>query len=327
MPSFSVAPRTTRISHAVRAFTPLLTLTRSARTASFVAITKSTTPRPSGVAASRSFTTAASRPAPSALAALTKIASGAARTVVASESVLASLTIATTPFALTTARFTARTIKAPTFAPTAARVSEAARSPGWPPRIAVATIARSRCWSIVDTYGERPPLDRRPIHLLDDGRDVSCVHFGNRVAVTDLDLTDVIAWNPRLARNRAYEIARTHAVALADAQEQPNEPVLAARGWPIGDARFRAFGRPLEWTFCFHTTSALLAAATLDQPNRRGGDLESVEFSKQWLQRDDFSRGESGLKLRPDRCAQTLVARARFRGDLGNIEWLDLPGR
>jgi hypothetical protein len=136
------------------------------------------------------------------------------------------------------------------------------------------------------------------------------------VGVTDLDLTDVIARNPRFARDRAYEIARTNSVALADAQEQPNEPVLSSRGLPIGHARFRAFRRPLEWTFRFHTTSALLAAATLDQPNCCSGDLQSVELSEQWFQRNDFSRGESGLKLRTDRCAQPLVARARFRGYL-----------
>jgi hypothetical protein len=346
MRSFRIAARTTCVANAISALAPLVALARGAWHPAIIAITEPTSAAwwPASVARTTSLATIAALSTVASLRALSATARRTTpRTVVTRESARLALSVSTASLAIATASFpvTAAPFAIPTAlaswateaTSTATRIAEPAaklssRSTAF--TVATTTFARTRRRPIVDAHREGASFDRGAVQLLDDGRGIGSVHFGDRVGIADLDLAHVRPWNSGLAGNRANEIACTDTVTLADAHEEPSEPVLSARCRTLafGGTTLRAFRRALHGTLRFHTLrGGIFTALALDHSNRSSRDLESIEFGEQRLERDDFPGREPCLKLVADRGAKPLIARARLRGDLRDIERLDRASR
>jgi hypothetical protein len=190
-----------------------------------------------------------------------------------------------------------------------------------------------------------PTFQSETVHLLDDGRCVSARDLGDSMAFANLELSDAIARDSRLARDGADQIARTDAVAFTNGEEHARKAGISARR--AGCRTIARAGRPVTSTFRAPLRAALGAfdglldgaldrllrlhsprgrvvhALAFHEAQRGRGDLDTIELGQERLERHELSRRKSRLQLGPKRGAEPLVLRASLGGGARHIDRLD----
>jgi hypothetical protein len=217
------------MAYAVGPFTPLLPLTRGARDAALVG---SIAERPTSARAIVIAPRGTSAPTAEPLLRRTAWRPALSRKTSFATAAIPGFPVARRTIAIPCPEAAAAALArstTSTLAESAGLTVSGARSTrvaGW----STASFAGARRGPVIEARGNAATLERHAIHLFDHGLHVRRRDLGHRVTVSDFELADAIARDPRLAGDRADQIARPYTVPLPDAEEHPRE-TSAAAGW------------------------------------------------------------------------------------------------
>ena len=123
--------------------------------------------------------------------------------------------------------------------------------------------------------------DHRPVHLCDDASRVGLGDFDERVALAEVDLSDVITRNAAFTGDHAHQVSSLHAVARSDCHEEPSHPAGSAGRWPGTVSIRRPCARNRKLTRLGFTPLCSLA---LQHMERGCSQLRRVVFLQQRLE-------------------------------------------
>jgi hypothetical protein len=113
------------------------------------------------------------------------------------------------------------------------------------------------------------------------------------MALTKVDLADVVARNSAFAGDHAHQIADLHAIPRSDRHEETRH---AAGGGPGSIAIRRSW---LSGWSSILSCRASLGTFALEEKERRGGELRGVELLEERLECDDLARRNTAIQHRP----------------------------
>jgi hypothetical protein len=134
------------------------------------------------------------------------------------------------------------------------------------------------------------------------------------MALAQIDLANVIAWNPAFTGNSTHQIADLHSVARSDGHEQTRHAARRSPG-SIGIRRSRLRG----WSSMLGRRTSLSALA-LEQVKRRGSELRGIELLEERLERDDLARRNTAIQYRPQLLSHRCFAIMRPALGTGEVE-------
>jgi hypothetical protein len=134
------------------------------------------------------------------------------------------------------------------------------------------------------------------------------------MALSQVDLADVIASNPAFACDHSHQIADLYAIARSDSHEKARHS--AGRGpRSIAVGRSRLCGRRSVLG-----RRASLGALALEEIERGRGKLRGIELLEERLERDDLARRNAAIQHRPELLSHRCLSIMRPAFRAGEIE-------